>query len=134
MFIRWQAHRTRDRIRRTERIRWAVILVESKRIDGKPRQRHVAYLGSFDDSYLERICVRGFFLKKVADRLDRLGNRISPDARSRIDAAIAKRLPPLTPEQYQECERGLAAFRSQAIAIVASMPRRRRRKRLNDDA
>jgi hypothetical protein len=38
MYIRWQTRRHR-----------AIILVENVRVDGRPRQKHVAYLAGFDE-------------------------------------------------------------------------------------
>src|SRR6516162_8117512 len=58
MFVRWQWWG--DRRRGSER-RYCrdiadahAILVESTRVDGKPRQRHVAYLGSVHNVYREQ--------------------------------------------------------------------------------
>ena len=34
-------------------IRWSAVVVESARIDGKPRQRHIAWLGSITESRME---------------------------------------------------------------------------------
>jgi hypothetical protein len=50
MFVRWQRSRTQAlipwRCAKTERTRLKAILVESVRVDGKPRQKHIAFLGS----------------------------------------------------------------------------------------
>ena len=56
MFIRWQ-----KRIKglawpwgwRGTDTHWAAILVESLRIDGKPTQKHIAYLGGIIESAIE---------------------------------------------------------------------------------
>ena len=47
MFLRWQMRKSvASRHRESPPVRPVALLVESVRIDGKPRQRHVAYLFS----------------------------------------------------------------------------------------
>lgn len=74
------------------------ILVESKRVDGKPKQRHIAYLGSFKEHWRDVVQYRVQWWQDMSERLDRLGNLITPDDRRRIEAALAKRMPPVTAE------------------------------------
>ena len=49
MFVRWQKRKRKSRAFGGGRDRadthWAAILAESTRVDGKPTQQHVAYLG-----------------------------------------------------------------------------------------
>ena len=48
MFVRWQTRERRNRAfggGKGPDMHWSAILVEGQRIDGKPVQRHVAYLG-----------------------------------------------------------------------------------------
>jgi hypothetical protein len=45
MFTRWHK-RQRQSWRRKIDVHWGVALIEAMRVGGKPRQRHVAYLGS----------------------------------------------------------------------------------------
>jgi hypothetical protein len=70
-----------------------VSLVESVRINGKPRQRHIGYLASIRDrrSVDE---IRNFW-DAVYDKLDGLSDRLSLDDRHRIEAAIAAKVPPV---------------------------------------
>jgi hypothetical protein len=70
-------------------VRWTAILVEGKRIDGRPRQKHIARLASITESRIEVVHQRRYFWDDVHDRLDQLGNRISIDDRRRIEAAVA---------------------------------------------
>ncbi len=51
MFVRWKHVRRRDRWGKEN---WAhsAVLVESVRMDGKPRQRMIAYVGTIQDRYL----------------------------------------------------------------------------------
>jgi len=51
MYVRWQQYRSqardqRQRERNDERARLKATLVKNVRINGKPRQKHVAFLGS----------------------------------------------------------------------------------------
>jgi hypothetical protein len=85
----------------TQDVRWATILVENKRVNGKPRQRHVAFLASVTDSQIEVIHQRRYFWDNVLDTLDRLDNRLSRDDRKRIEAAIALKVPRLTREEHE---------------------------------
>ena len=57
MFVRWQKRKRKSRAFGGGRDRadthWAAILAESTRVDGKPTQQHVAYLGGITDSAIE---------------------------------------------------------------------------------
>ena len=108
MYVRWQTYRSQARSKwlAESNDRWArlkAVLVESVRVDGKPRQKHIAFLGSVqaDDprmiegeganaQFWRRMSTRRKvrFWRDVMRRLERLGNRISPAARERISAAI----------------------------------------------
>jgi hypothetical protein len=85
----------------TQDVRWAAIIVESVRIDGKPRQRHVAYLASTTESRIAVVHQRRYFWDEVLDGLDRLMNRMSIEDRTRVEAAIALKVPRLTREEHE---------------------------------
>ena len=57
MFVRWQKRKRKSRAFGGGRDRadthWAAILAESARVNGKPTQQHVAYLGGITDSAIE---------------------------------------------------------------------------------
>jgi hypothetical protein len=91
MFVRWQKYRNKPAT--------TAILVEGVRVDGKPRQRHLAYLGSFRREWVKDTHYRSWWWHHVAERLDRLGNRISPDDRHRIEAALAAKVRRVTAKQ-----------------------------------
>ncbi len=106
MFVRWQKRRRGSRafgLARGKDVHWAAVLVESNRVDGKPRQQHIAYLGGITDSGIEIAAQRAWFWQEVAHQFDRLANRISRDDRRRLEATIAKKVPRLTREEYDEC-------------------------------
>jgi len=99
MFIRWQITTAVD----PENDRMRAILLESVRIDGKPRQRHIAFLGSvpYRDCNLED---RWHFWMIAYPVLARLGNRLSTTQRDTIAKALAERVRPLTLAQVRICE------------------------------
>jgi hypothetical protein len=78
------------------------VLVESVRVDGKPRQRHIACLGSITDSRIEVVHQRRYFWDELCARLDRLGNQMSLDDRRRCEAAIALKVPRLSREEHEQ--------------------------------
>ena len=64
MFVRWQTRERRNRAFGGDKgpgMHWSAILVEGQRIDGKPVQRHVAYLGGITESAIELPAQRAFF-------------------------------------------------------------------------
>jgi hypothetical protein len=115
MYIRWQSYRQRRRRRWGSKspepgTSWRAILVESTRVDGEPRQRHVAYLGSIHDSVIKDDW-RYRFWDDVTARLDALGHRkkITADDRTKIEAALARKVGPrLSLERYKEIARDRA--------------------------
>jgi hypothetical protein len=134
MFLRWQMRPSKatkygKRWLADRGTIWSAVLVESVRVNGRPRQRHVAYLGTITESGISKVCVRGWYWDRLTQRLDGLSNRILPEDRQRIEAAFAKRVPPITKEQHDECERGFKAWRDGLRAFAASRPRRRRLER-----
>jgi len=103
MFVRWQKYRSvaswhwRDPpIKRVK-----AVLVESVRVNGKPRLKHIAFISSYEP---EGLGDRFQFWREARQRLDRLGNRITPEDRIKIEAALAERVP-TTPEEITTHDR-----------------------------
>ena len=69
--------------------RWAAMLVESPWIDGRTRQRHIAVLGSITESQIDVARQRGYFW----DAIGKLGKRVTPKDRKKIEATIALKVP-----------------------------------------
>ena len=91
---------------------WRAILVESVRVDGKPRQRHVAYLAGFTNSAREQPHEQRYIWDCIHERLDRLSNRVSPEDRKRIEAALIEKLgKPPTKAQRAALDRQSAGTR-----------------------
>jgi hypothetical protein len=87
-------------------IHWRAILVESVRVDGKPRQRHIAYLAGFTESAVAIPAQQRFLWDHIKEQLDRLHNRISPEDRKRIEAIMVARIgKPPTKAQRDEFDR-----------------------------
>lgn len=97
MFVRWQQYRSQalddwQRKRNDRRARLKAILVESVRINGRPTQKHVAFLGSvIVDDVDDGVGLTRFWYD-VTRRLNGLRDRMSPDQRKRIEASLAKRV------------------------------------------
>jgi hypothetical protein len=101
MLIRWQKHKSGGRRYSRETTRVRAILVESVRVDGKSRQRHIAYIGSFVAETLDVEARRDFW--KAASK--RLSIYVNHDDRSKIEAALARRVPPPTAAEEAEWQR-----------------------------
>lgn len=117
MYVRWQYRYERKRKcaywSRSPKADAYATLVESSRIDGKPRQRHIAYLGSALSPEVQTPLYRHRWWCEMTERLDRLGNIIPPEQRPGIETALAKKVPPPPPgnEVDQESSDGdLAAI------------------------
>jgi len=113
MFVRWQRYRSQackpwHRERNDEHARLKAILVESVRVNGKPRQRHIAFLGSVSIAYsIDGPGMRRFWYD-VTLRLNRLGARVGPEDYQQITASIAKKVGgrPMTEAELEQFERG----------------------------
>jgi hypothetical protein len=113
MFVRWQsrvrAERNEWALRQVGDTTWNAILVESVRVNGKPRQSLVAYLGSFSTRQAKSSAQRVYTWEHMLERLDRLSNRITPKDRKKIEAAIASKLGPRpTKRERTAAHRGAA--------------------------
>jgi hypothetical protein len=95
MFVRWQRRKRRDGVTRLN-----AVLCESRRVDGKPRQEHVAYLAAIDDVWLEQPAddpdanlARHEFWEKAEKRLGPLGNRLAPEDHHKIRDQLNAKVP-----------------------------------------
>jgi hypothetical protein len=112
MFVRWQSRSRRHSVFGpwgTADTHWRAILVEAVRVDGKPTQRHIAYLGGVTESALAIPFQQHYFWENVEEVLDRL--QLKPAERNKIVAAVAKKAgPPPTPKQRKQLDREQAAI------------------------
>jgi hypothetical protein len=111
MYIRWQS-RLLDRSQfgsyTEDDVHWRAVLVESERVKGKPRQRHIAYIAGFTESAIKIAAQRCHIWDRVTVCLDRLGKKITAESRAKIEAAIAEKVPRPTPAQYKDIARSAA--------------------------
>ena len=82
MFVRWQRrapawwrqephtrkHPPAPHTRKSPPAHWAAILVESVRVEGKPKQRHIAYLAEIKEDRLGELTGRCRFYVDVSPR------------------------------------------------------------------
>ena len=117
MYVRWQ-RRTRKQLswhhNHASPVLLTASLVESRPIDGKPRQHTVAYLGSIRERFLGEPGERRWFWRKVAPRLDALA--LSPDEREMIEASVARMV--TRPTAEEEAESGARLRELEARASV----------------
>ena len=133
MFVRWQHrwHTLQSRWEDYPDVHWSAILVESKRISGKPKQRHVAYLAGFTEGEIRGrsgSAVRCRVWDEVSAHLDLFGDRITAANREKIEAAIAMKVPRPTPTAYR------ANARKAAALLGWEWLRKKQRTALKDEA
>jgi hypothetical protein len=78
MFIRWVSSKKRSR----------AILVQSVRINGKPRLRHVATLAGFERAQIDQLFPRSLFWRQAYAVLDLLMKRRRIRSGDRIKAIV----------------------------------------------
>ena len=93
MFIRWQTYRSKGGSYRGKTTRVRAILSKSASVDGKSRPRYIAFIGSFVAETLDAETRRDFW-KAAEERLSIYVH--DDDDRRKIEAALARRVPPLT--------------------------------------
>jgi hypothetical protein len=119
--------------RNDRRARLRAILVESVRVHGKSRQKHIAFLGSIvGDASIDGTAGKVFW-GAVTQKLERLGNRVSPEERERILASIAAKVGGRPTEAElekfeREREQLLQSLRT-SLAPYRRAPRPARRRR-----
>ena len=107
MYVKWQL---RSRKRGGGYLLLTAVLVESRRVDGKPRQREVAYLAGIRERFIgEREDEHDKFWTKVDARLDALG--LDTVTRAKIEVIVAKRVPRVTAENRAEFAAAMAHLR-----------------------
>ena len=118
MYVRWESRR-RVRRRKSSPLLMAV-LVESRRVDGKPRQRVISYLGGIREAYIdEREGKHRAFWRGVDDRLDPLG--LDPATRARVEASVESRVRRVTPENQAEFGAAQVRLGRETAAEIAAL-------------
>ena len=98
MFVVWR--RREKRLKARWELDWPyrleARLVEGVRVDGKPRQRFIAYIGSIEEPYDSSDRVD--FWDVTSQVLDHLGNRLGEE-RQKVEGALAARVPRPTAQE-----------------------------------
>jgi hypothetical protein len=124
MYIRWKRQRRRDVKRydqgpgmRTEE-QWLLSawLVEAQRVDGAPRQRTIAYLGSIREGRLTAAGPASWFWSSVERKLDALN--LSDHQRAALEARLTDKVPRPSDEAVAEWGAALDA-RINAVKVMA---------------
>ena len=103
MFVKWQKRRS-TRADEDLSTYWQSLsgdllmasVVESKRVNGEPRHKLITYLGSIRENHAqggpEGAVWQDDFWQHVAKKLNQAKNRITTEDRTKIEAALAKRV------------------------------------------
>jgi hypothetical protein len=106
MYVRWQSRKRRKpkfgRYTKRPDIHWSAVLVENVRINGKPTQQYIAYLVGFTESQAAIPAQQRYLWNSARKKLNKLRNRVSPQDRKAIEAAVAKKMgKPLPPTKRE---------------------------------
>jgi hypothetical protein len=94
-----------------------ISLVEAVRPDGKPRQEHVASLGSIPQPV--SVADRATFWSKLHERLAKLSNRLDSEARARVLGAVNERIPMATVQDQRQAQLTNARAEAEVYRAVA---------------
>jgi len=125
MFVRWKERRSADRDRGHAKhgsVTHYAVLVESVRVDGRPRQRFVAHIAGYNegDSRRAREMQAVYFWRQAEGRLNTLN--LATDLRARVEAKLAERMPRPSPEFLAELKRRAAEFNAKIFGGADRVP------------
>ncbi len=105
MFVRWKkriSHAKKSWIREDHGVTLSAELVESSRVNGKPRQKVVAFIHSIHEPELKSLTSRYYFWHKVMTKKMRHYpfNSFTDEQKTIIFTGLAK-VVPLTDEEFQ---------------------------------
>jgi len=122
MYVRWKRRALKNGRRyHPDPHLLSAYLVESRRVDGKPRQRILAYLGSINERFLDATWQQRNFWLTASQKLEALD--LSKEERAAIDARLQAVVPRLTQD---ELEAAVAASQEALRRQEAVIARRRR--------
>ena len=123
MFVKWQKRRSTwqddDQDTYWQSLSGDLLMasvVESKRVDGKPRHQLITYLGSIREKHAQggKAVRQDDFWQHVSKKLNQASNRITREDRAKIEAALAQRVE--RPAQA-EVDQLLAESRKKIVAL-----------------
>jgi hypothetical protein len=122
MFVRWISRLyVTPEADDTQQTAWSAVLVESRRVNGKPRQRHIAYLGGINDAGIRHLGSRCEFWEQVIAAFHRLGNQVAREDCKRFQAAIAAKVRRPTAEQQRAFARKRARRERERKALEEAL-------------
>jgi len=124
VFVRWKSRKSSYSGRwhwLAERVTHYAVLVESTRVDGKPRQRFVAHLANYHEGGRVEYYPHVDFWRQVERRLKSLN--LAADVRERVERKLAERVPRPTPELLAELSRRTAEFNAQIFGGKDRVPK-----------
>jgi hypothetical protein len=80
---------------REPRRSWVAVIVESRRVDGRPRQHLIRYVGSIDSSDVQLLSAR----RRFWDRADAVLAEFDQKQRERFELALSAKVPRPTSEE-----------------------------------
>ncbi|HAT45533.1 MAG TPA: hypothetical protein DDW33_14130 [Ktedonobacter sp.] len=106
MFVRWKkrtSHAKKSWLREDHGATLSAYLVESIRIEGKPRQKVIAFIHSIREPELTSLTSRYYFWHKVMTEVMRHYpfNSFTDEQKAKIITGLAKVVPLLTDEEFQ---------------------------------
>lgn len=97
---------------------YSAYLAESRRINGKPRQR-TTYLASIRDTQVDHPYHRLRFWQAVQTKMQVLG--LSPEQQQLIKKRLLERIPDVSQEQLEEADRRMEAMTTRLRTLKAEM-------------
>ncbi len=97
MFVRWKKRKLRS-----WGYSYTAVLVESYRVNGKPRQKIIASIATIKDRDYGNSWERSRFWAVVGSSLNLLRDRLTGEDHEKIIDACAQRVPKLTDAEVQE--------------------------------
>lgn len=108
MFVRWKKRMSTIHWQKDTHYTLSAYIVESKRIDGKPRQKVIAFLGSIKSVALQPhlAFIRVSFYRRIKEKFDELG--IKEQDIQKFTRELAEKVPFPTAEEMQDHKRQMA--------------------------
>ena len=99
MYVRWKKRAMTSYRRRNGQTALTAVLVESQRVDGKPRQRTISYLGTITQELVINPFRQTSFWASAERRLAQQG--LDDATRARLEASLLRVVPRPLAEDWQ---------------------------------
>src|SRR4051794_35317314 len=115
MYVRWKKRMRSRRHRPTGEHMLTAILVESRRVDGKPRQHILAYLGTISERYTAAYYHQLDFWTSANLHIDSLN--LDSETVTRLRSTLERIVPVPTPQSQAEAAKHLAVLTNQGRQV-----------------